>query len=597
MSRWNPAVIIYDENGNPAVFRDGYDLPSWGNRAGVMQAGSDYGTPSKAQLAKIDSAGHIHTSAGIVVSTNNSTIIPLGASTTYTGTAEDITSYAEITVNLAGAPSNADGTLYFEFSPNGINWDVSVPTILTGPNIIPLPLRVVLPYFRIRYINGTTIQTSLRLTTVYHYGGAKHLTRFLNQIIDDGEPIEMTRSILVGKKPDLTYGNVPVNKNNYLKVSFADVDPDAEDKLIGADKSIFGHGITLPQISIVSADFSNPIANNDISSDVTSTGTVTQASGALTVSSGTGITSSAKAFSNQNIKYSAGREIYSKFTAAFTTPTNINSNQRVGIYSSSGSPQNGFFIGYQGTTFGITVRNNGADTFTAGSLFSTDVLDGNYNSRFTRNGITEALDPVKLNVYRIRFGWLGAAPILFQILSPDGNWVTFHKIGFPNSSTTPSITSPNLPITMEVTKSSSDATNLQIKSSSWDGGTVEDAFPFGPEDLKSHKYVTANVAAQTVDSTIYTVSTGRILKINNIIVLVVNSSVSTSGRLDIKDGGSGGSVKIPLTTTTSAVGAGAQIYMSINFPTPLRFSTNVFADIISGTLAYSITITGYEVSA
>ncbi len=38
------------------------------------------------------------------------------------------------------------------------------------------------------------------------------------------------------------------------------------------------------------------------------------------------------------------------------------------------------------------------------------------------------------------------------ILSPDGNWITFHSIRQPNSSLNPAFLQPSLPITMLVTK-------------------------------------------------------------------------------------------------------------------------------------------------
>ncbi|HVI41776.1 MAG TPA: hypothetical protein VM577_14080 [Anaerovoracaceae bacterium] len=129
----------------------------------------------------------------IFVSKNNSTTVPLGAGQSFTGQFDVLTSWQELDINVAGSPSNAPGTLTFEFSPDGTHWDTSVPLTLSGPNIIPVTLRTVLPYFRVIYVNGITPQTEFRLTTIFHRGSSKQLSRFLSQPIDENEPIENVR--------------------------------------------------------------------------------------------------------------------------------------------------------------------------------------------------------------------------------------------------------------------------------------------------------------------------------------------------------------------------------------------------------------------
>jgi len=150
--------------------------------------------------------------SGIIVSADNSTAAALGAGATFAGIAEDVSRFPEITINLAGAPSVAPGTLTFEFSPDGIHWDVSVPYTLTGPNaFVPLPLRTVLKYFRVKYTNGGTVLTQLRLTTAYHWATSNDLTRVLNQLIDENEPVKNVRAFVGGKSPDGPYTNFPAS--------------------------------------------------------------------------------------------------------------------------------------------------------------------------------------------------------------------------------------------------------------------------------------------------------------------------------------------------------------------------------------------------
>lgn len=130
----------------------------------------------------------------LFISTNNSTTVPLLANQSFIGQTDALQNWQELDLNIAGAPSVAPGILYFEFSPdNGLHWDVSIPLTLTGPSMVPVILRSVLPWFRIRYVNGNTDLTEFRLTTTLHRISAIRLTRFLNQAIDFNEPVEMVR--------------------------------------------------------------------------------------------------------------------------------------------------------------------------------------------------------------------------------------------------------------------------------------------------------------------------------------------------------------------------------------------------------------------
>ncbi len=153
-----------------------------------------------------------------VLSTKNSTADTLGANAVFSGLADDLSSFQEIDINIAGAPSNAAGVLVFEFSPDGTNWDISISLPLTGPSMPPLPLRVVLPWFRLRYTNGATPLSELRITTVLHRTGAKSLTRFLNQPLTESEPIEVVRSVTSVKKPDGSYVNLQVTADEKLPI-------------------------------------------------------------------------------------------------------------------------------------------------------------------------------------------------------------------------------------------------------------------------------------------------------------------------------------------------------------------------------------------
>lgn len=201
---------------------------------------------------------------------------------------------------------------------------------------------------------------------------------------------------------------------------------------------------------------------------VTTANSATAASnvGGALFSSSTNTNGSVQGVTTQKTSYRSGAEIYVMFTAAFTAGI-ASSYMRLGLYDAN----EGFFVGYEGTSFGVTVRNNAGDTTVAKASFSEDALTGASTSRFTRAGTPEAIDLTKLNVYRIRFGWLGSAPVIWEVMAPDGHWVVFHKTLFPNLQAVPSIRNPNLPMTLDITKTGAAATDITIQTDCWGAGT------------------------------------------------------------------------------------------------------------------------------
>ncbi len=104
-------------------------------------------------------------------------------------------------------------------------------------------------------------------------------------------------------------------------------------------------------------------------------------------------------------------------------------------------PQDGFFFGYSGSTdgftgaeFGIFHFNDSVRTFIAQSTWNRDTLLAG----------TFILDPSKINLGLIEYGYLGGSSIKFCILCPDGSgWILVHVIEFPNSSIATNVKQPS----------------------------------------------------------------------------------------------------------------------------------------------------------
>lgn len=241
---------------------------------------------------------------------------------------------------------------------------------------------------------------------------------------------------------------------------------------ITTNSDILGVSVAGRRNNEIELSFFDSFDTNLITNTTANGGSATISGGHARYRTGTNINGAARGESVYKCNYRPAHEEYAFFTAAFTTGV-ANSFQRIGIYDTN----NGAFIGYEGTTFGVTLRSGSSDTFIARSSWNGDPLDGSVGSIFTRAGTPEAINLTYSNLYRIRFAWLGSASFIFEVFSPDAKWVTYHTIRIPNSQLAPSIQTPNLPMKIECVKSADGATDLSIYTACWAAGTTSDYNP------------------------------------------------------------------------------------------------------------------------
>ena len=232
---------------------------------------------------------------------------------------------------------------------------------------------------------------------------------------------------------------------------------------------MFQETVTATRYNVVEINYANDAPSSIPLLTVTSTttGSDSNVSGQALFTTGANTNGGTKAVTNTVVKYRPQSETFCSFTAIWPSGGLADSYQRIGIFDNN----DGFFIGYEDIVFGITIRKGGVDTQVAQASWNVDTLTGGVSSKFTRNGVPEAIDFALDNLYRIRFGWLGAAPVIWEVFSPDGQWVLFHIERYPNTSTTPALTNPDLPITLDLKKNGAGATVLDMNTACWAGGT------------------------------------------------------------------------------------------------------------------------------
>jgi len=159
--------------------------------------------------------------------------------------------------------------------------------------------------------------------------------------------------------------------------------------------------------------------------------------GRLRLQSGTNSAGSGIFNSRKTAKYRAGQGMVARFTGVFATGT-ANNTQIVGV----GSSADGYFFGYNGTTFGILHRNSGTgslvDTWIAQSSWNGDKADGTGASAFTWN---KQLG----NVMMIKYPYLGYGDINFFVQDPvTSRFILVHTIRYANTLATVEASNPNL---------------------------------------------------------------------------------------------------------------------------------------------------------
>lgn len=158
------------------------------------------------------------TTRAIDSSLNSSTAL-LNSSAVFTGTWENVSSYAAITFSIFSDQASASNGLSVQWSGDGVNTDVTDGSNVSANAGRAFSLTPRARYFRIVYTNGGTNQTIFRLYTNYHYVGSGLISRLLSSTIDDNNFAQTVRAITNAKKSDGTYGATALTANSDFKTS------------------------------------------------------------------------------------------------------------------------------------------------------------------------------------------------------------------------------------------------------------------------------------------------------------------------------------------------------------------------------------------
>ncbi len=141
-----------------------------------------------------DNGGSLTTDNNNTISSNNSTTATLAGDATFTGTGDDVSAYASVSVLIDASHDSAVDGMTFQFSTDDTNWDdvyAFTYTAANGARRFQFP--VTARYFRVVYTNGSTIQTHFRVQTILH---VQAITTSVHRLEDGVNP---DRSVLLTK--------------------------------------------------------------------------------------------------------------------------------------------------------------------------------------------------------------------------------------------------------------------------------------------------------------------------------------------------------------------------------------------------------------
>lgn len=365
-----------------------------------------------------------------------------------------------------------DGTIAIQFCSDAAGVDVvrslSIPYVAAnGYQFFAAPAFA--NFIRYQFTNtGGVTQTSFYYTTKFTTTAIQPQLLTTDAFIAPAMVANLGRNIIVGKDPAGTFRNVPTDTEGHLKVNIND------------PLTAFGDLRTAELTPQIHLTFPYGINSDIVDTTLANGGTVTQADSMAVLNTSTASNGSAIMSSRNVVNYRSGLGTLARFTGLFTTGV-ASSHQIIGI----GDAEDGFFIGYNGTEFGILIRRGGVDTWTAQTSWNVDKMDGNNGSSNPSNML---LDQTKINVFEISFQWLGAGEIKFYIENPEtGGFIPVHRVKYANNFVIPSIYNPNLTLSAEVSNDG-NTSDIELKTASMAGFTEGKNVVTGPINSTSGSF-------------------------------------------------------------------------------------------------------------
>ncbi len=412
---------------------------------GLLQAAQVLATPpvgtEKALVTRNIPSGVQAVSGSLVVTPSaanldagNSSTTPLLGNATFTGASIDVANYASVHVNWF---TDADGTLHFQWSSNGSDWDNETTASIEAGFPGHLHTGPFARFFRVLLVNHAAPQTFLRLQTIENPEiSAPHAQKIALPIQEDDDAI-LVKSALVGKTSSVQlppiYKDILTDLSGSLQVGLRDSNGTPvysspfNELRVAVPYTLFDlvnkYEIDLNVLGVQHTGYGSAVFLPDQSGIKISV-----------VGSGDYILVRTHTF----FRYQAGRGMDAKFTLY-----NIDAGQPTEVRNWGFFDDNdGVFFRLNGMALETVVRSSTSgspvETTRTQSAWDRDKCDGSGPSGLL-------LDITKANIYEVEFQWLGVGLVNFFI-----NGFLVHQEQHANLLDTPYMRTATLPLSWEV---------------------------------------------------------------------------------------------------------------------------------------------------
>lgn len=143
--------------------------------------------------------GNYYGSTGL--DTSNSSVAALAASGTFTGAFINVEQYSNLTVQIVSNVASATLGLVVEYSNDGATVNDSDSYTIPAANGQTYSFGLACKFYRVRYVNGATLQTSFMLQSKLHLGRPKPSTHRIAETVTDEHDAELVKSSLNARDP------------------------------------------------------------------------------------------------------------------------------------------------------------------------------------------------------------------------------------------------------------------------------------------------------------------------------------------------------------------------------------------------------------
>lgn len=396
----------------------------------------------------------------------------------FPGTIEDVSKYGTIAIAFRSTKSSAvDGARILLYAEDGSL--LKVPEALTLPGTDDFGERAAFPvyfstfgakFFQLDYTNGSEVSD---IIIDVHFAPERipgTVIPLEAQIVGDVMSL-VTKSVISGLTPFGDYRNARLDPLNRILTS--------TQQKVTQSGSTFAEGIRDDIVHNFSASKGAESLSRLVTNAATGGASVTHSAtlGQLVIKTGATPGSVIYVESEKSAVYEPGHAMRADQTAVIfdglenLTTGDAKSEIGFGIHDGSGNLLHAIGTGLDalgGYVFRIV--DGVYENKVYQPDYNRDKLDGNPQSRYTRNGVPVAPDGSGIEMVGVEFEWLGVAPPTYFIMSPSGEPIVYHVEETPGAIDKPTVPDPEMKLFMRIQNDSTVGGVIELHSGSWRGG-------------------------------------------------------------------------------------------------------------------------------